>query len=676
MEKPPFDPTLPHQSIELENHPIEKPAFDPNAPFEPAQESLSAGLKTAAEQFVSGFTIGASEAFETRALGINPEDIEARRESYPILSSLANIAGGVALFGTTGGLGRLVGLTAESALGAKLGVQALEGAAIGGATQVTDSWSKNQSLDAEKIFAHAKLGSALGLAGGVFGEGIAKIRARNKSFTGVSTRDNNLKESIQPTTLKDLKNTVNAAQKEGLFAELPQRKEVEDSLSRIQMKYPVFPGQLESLENSSKRDMFQILKETPTEDGAALKNYETLQKYHDLIPQLKETINTISPGYTPTENALEAGERAAQYFADSLVPKKEQLGKAIGALKKTNVDKVEHLPGVIGYLTRDNLGLSRLFRFGEKGLEILPYDGQLPIARKVYDNIVDTVKSINKNNPSIEGLFNLRENLFDGINKLEASKAQSQLEQARASMMSYIQDLVQQVTPDVKVRQTFADYAKTQEAIQFIEKRFGAQVGTKEWISKARNKAEENILDKIFKDSASTEYAKQILPKEDFNKILADYVNITRQNAINPATSQFSSNKFLRAINSDQYALESAFQDNPGTLQRITDLARIIQAFPDAAPVVVGSGKTNLAIIKKLHLKDLSILGLVNNLPKHVINGLNYLEDKANLNRLLTGESINASESNYLQKSSQTITDRVDKDIKSLFSGATGELTR
>lgn len=118
--------------------------------------------RTAIEQGLSGATLGGSKVFQTKVLGTPSEEIEARAKENPAISIGSNIGGLATSTYLTGGLAPLLGVGANAARLAKIGVAGLEGAGIGGISEFTDQWSKDHPLDAQKIAAYAGLGGLLG----------------------------------------------------------------------------------------------------------------------------------------------------------------------------------------------------------------------------------------------------------------------------------------------------------------------------------------------------------------------------------------------------------------------------------------------------------------------------------------------------------------------------------
>jgi hypothetical protein len=154
--------------------------------------------KTALEQAASGATLGLSKVFETKMLGVKPEDIAMREAINPGTAVTSNVAGTIAgLFGPEEALlpvkgVQLAGRAIEAGLGAgklaKIAAPAVEGALFGGIQQATDDWSQNKALDAEKIAASAGIGALLG--GGIAG-GVEALKMLPK---GMSTTVQKLKE--------------------------------------------------------------------------------------------------------------------------------------------------------------------------------------------------------------------------------------------------------------------------------------------------------------------------------------------------------------------------------------------------------------------------------------------------------------------------------------------------
>lgn len=182
MSLPTWDDTQPTQpeavpdsNTEPQKQVESLPTWDETEDVQDKYGTVGQQAKTAIEQGLSGATLGLSKVAETK-LGIaTPEDIKLREDTNPVTSTVSNIGGTIAgLSGPDEVLGPLKGVQLlskgiEGALGAgklaRIAGGAGAGAIIGGVNQVTDDWSQDKALDANKIIASAKFGALLGGGG-------------------------------------------------------------------------------------------------------------------------------------------------------------------------------------------------------------------------------------------------------------------------------------------------------------------------------------------------------------------------------------------------------------------------------------------------------------------------------------------------------------------------------
>lgn len=135
----------------------------------PEEHFGSAGeqAKTALEQGISGLTGGASQIAETKLLGVNPEDIQARKEANPITAVASNLAGTAGLLTSTAGLG--LGVEGAGLL-ADIASNAGQGALLSAANAVSNDLAfGDPHLAASKILSDAGLSALYGAATGGVG---------------------------------------------------------------------------------------------------------------------------------------------------------------------------------------------------------------------------------------------------------------------------------------------------------------------------------------------------------------------------------------------------------------------------------------------------------------------------------------------------------------------------
>lgn len=152
---------------------------------------------TALEQGASGATLGTSKIAETKLLGVNPEDIEAREAANPVTSFASNLAGTGALLAGTGGLG----LEAEegASLASKIGSGLKQGAALGGVNAFSSDVAENPNITASKLISDTALsgiiGAGVGGAGSLLGSAVEGVA--NKSGQFFSDMVNRLQDYAQ-----------------------------------------------------------------------------------------------------------------------------------------------------------------------------------------------------------------------------------------------------------------------------------------------------------------------------------------------------------------------------------------------------------------------------------------------------------------------------------------------
>jgi hypothetical protein len=631
------------------------------------------GAKALAEQAASGATLGASKVLETK-LGITtPEAIAGREAEHPALSALGNVGGTAALIYGTGGLG---GLGEGAGVLGKIGLGAAEGAGIGGVNQITDDWSQNKALDAQRIAASAGLGAILGGTGSALAEGAS---AAWKSFRGVKAE---LPETagagappvspsettgVQPTSIQDIVNRVSAAKADGSAVELPQQAVLRDSISRVPMENPVNPLQMDSLASQEARDVYGAAKEMPGTVGQALTNYEGLQK-QELVRKVLGTIQDISPGADLTPDAVKGGQAAIDAFSDQYQGEKKALIPALDSFKtQTFSNGIDHLPGMVEAMTNAVPGVSNMFDTAGADISILPYKTSFGIDRVTYNAVKDAVESLQENPETVRDLLNIRNGLKQNVNALDQGPGASQIGAMGKSVLDYIQNTAE----NPEIRDVLRKYAINEQQRGVIEKSFGASVGSPEFGSISKIKPE-YIGDKIFGNTATVTAAKSILPPEQFQKILANWM--TEKMATVMDNGAFHSNKYASFLKNNQDALNVAFSDNPNALKRLHDLTTIMRILPDAKSInPSGTAKTLLRMVGDMKLHDMTWEGMLASIPQKAMGKIQESLQMRDLNQRLAGTAAKSNMSEILQKRASETSANIAKATKAIFQGAASE---
>jgi hypothetical protein len=660
------------------------PSWDDLQPAENRFGGAGQAALTALEQGASGATLGLSKKLETATGLTTPEAISGREATNPGISTAFNILGTGAMLYGTGGLGAF----AEGAgTAAKLGIAAAEGAGIGGINQATDDWSQNKPLDANKIMASAGMGALLG-------GGVASLLEGAQAVPGVKNALGRLwgtpeteatagsassvidaspseipltKTGVQPTTYQNIVDKIGQAKADNTVLPLPQKSALADAISRVEMLNPVNPLQLDSLSDQGSRDFYNTAKELPGNVGDTLKGYEALQK-SELVGKTGQTIADISPGTAPVSDAVQGGKAAINAFTDQYQAEKEALKPIFETLKSSPITG-DTLSGVIGKMTEAVPGISEMFDTTNADIAIKPYKTSWGIDKSTYNAVKEATESLKENPSDFQSIWNIRKGLDQHIDTLAQGQAPSEIRALKASMMDYMQQAVQDSTPDINVRDAFRRYAINEQQRNVIEKAFGASIGTPEFgaISKVKP---ELIGDRIFGNTANVSAAKQILPPKKFNQVLANWLSEAKEKVTD--NGAFSSNKFGSFLRNNQDSLNAAFSDNPSQLQRLKDLTTIMRILPDSPSInPAGTAKTFLRMIGNIKMHDMTWEGIAASIPQKILGKIEEIATRTKLNDALAGRAQTESVTNQLKKYVNKTSEKVDRGIRSVFTEGT-----
>ena len=325
---------------------------------------------------------------------------------------------------------------------------------------------------------------------------------------------------------------------------------------------------------------------------------------------------------------------------------------------------MDHTTGVIDAMTNKVPGVAQMFDTSGDSIEIKPYSTRWGIDEATYKAVKQAVSALDEKPSTFEDLSNIRKGLSQHVDVLSQGEAPGQIRALKAAMMDYMQDAVQQATPDVNVREAFKRYAINEQERQVIERVFGASVGSPEFGAISKIKPE-NILDRVFSNTANVKAAKAILEPEKFQQLLSDWLSENRAKVTDKNT--FSSNKFASFLRRNQDALKQAFSDNPAALQKLNDLTTVMRILPDAVSVnPSGTAKTLLSQMKELFDSE-TLFGVAKNVLKVSKEHLGAAQDRANLNAALAGKADQASKINFIKRTADSVSDKISKGTKAIL---------
>ncbi len=367
------------------------PNWDDLQSSEDRYGTLGQQVKTAAEQFASGATLGLSKKFETATGIATPEDIKGREQENPWTSGVSNIAGAAAgllgpdeLLAPVKGV-QLLGRGAEALLGggklAKIAGAGVEGAMFGGFNQAADDWSQNKPLDAEKIAASAGIGALFGGGGatlmeapGLATKGLSYFDAlkRDSNLEGTEGWFNHLRDaySLEGTTnpdgfINNLSENLGALYKQGKQAtEEMYEKAGNFHLTNALESIPVQEAQGVAVQTLDK---IESLANSLSEDGAVVSNFES------------PTVTKVVAGKLETLKADLANAETSMDIHTALTDFATDLDKGL---------KFDKLPTASQQVDQEILqNIRQIIRGDLKSPEL--WKDAAPIYRKLSDNYSD-----------------------------------------------------------------------------------------------------------------------------------------------------------------------------------------------------------------------------------------------------------------------------------------------
>jgi hypothetical protein len=553
------------------------------------------------------------------------------------------------------------------------------------------------ALDAQKVVADAGWGALTGgIIGTLFESGGALARAMVKAKgvspvaadaaeglnpAGSPDVETNppvvdapeAKAGVQPTSIADIQERVKNAAYNNQTLDMPQKAVLLDASSRVPLENPVHQLQLDSLSDQGSRDAYKTALEMPGEVGNALRDNETLQR-NELNSLTDKTIQSMSPDVKPTSDAVEGGNRASDAFTEQYQAEKKELGPIFQQLKETPLPEgLNAQSGMLDAMTKAVPGTSHMFEASGDEIHVLPYKTSWGIDKATYSAAKEAMDSLAEGPVDFEQLQNIRKGLDQHVDVMAQGKAPSEIRAMKAGMMDYMQDAVQQATPDVNVREAFKRYAINETERGTIEKAFGAKVGAPDFgIVQKGNVA--SIGDKIFSRPETVEAAKKILQPNKFNEVLSNWVSEAKSLATKDGV--FSSNKFGTWMTKNQDALKVAFEENPEAYQRLKDINTITRILPDSPSVnPSGTAKTLFNYFKNvgsdLGGEDIFSKGatLLPKAYKEAMAMIDHYKTIANIDAQLKGVSAADTIQSKIAKSATKITNQINENAKGIFTG-------
>jgi hypothetical protein len=730
------DNIVPASDLPDELIPAQSGALVPDSDM-PAQPSALEQAKTALEQTASGATLGASKVLETHgipSLGIppitTPEAIKERETNYPGTALASNVLGTSAMIYGTGGLGAL---GEAGTVAGRIGLAGLEGAGIGGVNQATDDWSQNKPLDAQRIAAASGLGALWGLGGSALVEGVSS-RLYGAPEIGRTLSDEELPLPNGPNSgtppgapplppdgepyipkgypksevpgqvasgnSQPVSTTEDAIERNTKFAEAggnqnrPSAPVVNDALDGVNMVDPntgisynprdmggFGQMQLESVNTTDPTGgEWGVEREKSSKMGDAIRGTEAAQK-QIALNQLDGTIDGLAPSRQVTSDSYDGGKDAIESLGKTYQNNAKAESQAFESLKTAPplsgnlasdiVDRITNIPDIGGKIA------NMIEEWNpDSGFGVKEYNPAWGIDRATYNSVKEMLDGAQRTDTpnTLESLWNLRKGLDQNIDMSVRGKAPEEIGSIKKALM----DQMIESSGNPALRDSFKRYAINEEFRSNIERAIGASLKPENGeLIKAKP---EKILKNLFSNTATIQNLQKYLQPEDYNHLLANYIKSVK-GQFSP-DGVFSSAKFGTWLHNNRINLDMAFQDNPGELKHIQDLNTVMRYLPDAKTLAQRGLRSHFFERLGNVIKNASLYppDAMKEIGGHLLGetrtALAERAQNARINARLAKSAAQTQATESLQDKAIETNSKIEKGIRSLFSGASATSRR
>jgi len=580
-----------------------------------SEEGVAAAAKQAAQQFRAG----AAKQFGAGDL-VNP--VQAASKLGGLITDAAapvaqRIASSMANPETSPIVAKILAKVGD--VGAKTLGSAVEASAYGLGNAVSEHILGDADLNGENILHNVgyaalfggAIGATLGIGENIYKGAFAKEAGEAAAKDAIIENAANHPENPEyantpgvPKSVADIQDAIKNAHQLGLSDELPSKArllETNDLLAG-ESKYPAHELQVESLSSGEARDRLKGAMEDPNNEiGQDLRTYQDIQKNEGTQVILPKLIKEIAPDYKATADAVDGGNHAAELLTKQWKDENNALKPLFKQFDSAAIESLDQPHDLLNIIDRQIPGAAKHITADDTGLRhIAKYEPTMSFSKDAHGAISDILEAFNKPEVSIGEVRNLREALRDKINFLSSPRSSSEVAGLRKGLMDVIQDRVQQITPDLNVRDLFKRYAINEENRATIEQVLGGSI--KDVKKFAHEIKPEEVGERIFGNTIYVKAVKDLVGDDKFKEILADYMSKRIGDNTDVTTNGFSSRKFSNFLKKEGggkgHELEEAFSD-PTILTRLRAVTDKMKILPDA-PKLNPSGTAKATALQRM----------------------------------------------------------------------------
>jgi len=517
---------------------------------------------------------------------------------------------------TLGGAGEIAGSAAAAGIEGQVARLAtkygIENAVFGAADEVDKILLSDEPQDALQNAQNVAVGAGLSfLVGAGLGAGVGKVSelwkvrkagkttrileqarkdADNLTSTEELLKQTGLAPDVPqvapgPESIKSTQDLLDFVEGLPPVQEIPRegRKIIEESIQRLKdqnkLKYAPHEANLKALENKQFNDVYQTLLERGDKTAAAeIQHLQYLKK--TMVDGLSDEIKTIAP--TPVANKLDAGRKFLDMTRNMIGDWSNQLNEKFKTFSNVAINKLDDVTGLAANIETKFPGMTDFLQLSPEGALVLkPYESRMPISKLTHQALKDVAKQISAPNLTVQGLWNVRKNVVNTLEKAKAPETRRQLYELQKSLLDVLADNVSKIDPSIDTKNLFKQYSQLKAAEETLEDILGGKLSAESY--RTGEIIPENVLKNLMSNSSAIGAAKSILG-ERWNTVLADIMEVAKESATDKTTGVFSSANFKRFVEAKLPQLTVGFEGQENKLKNIIDFNTIMRAVPDKMP--------------------------------------------------------------------------------------------
>lgn len=411
---------------------------------------------------------------------------------------------------------------------------------------------------------------------------------------------NTAEEIKRATTPEEMTKQIYGADLSEFEGGMPQKKEILKALDDAPgFKTPPNDYTINSYDDPFTRKRYLLDREGGLFTERDIKRAEELLKHEawvkkGVVEDLQDTIKSISPSGELAKTRAEATEKLVDSALQKYTATKEALAPLFEKFDSYSINKIDAPEKAIKALESGFPKIGKVLRFDpvDQKFILKKYTTDIKgLTPKIHDAIEMVVNYMNGEEPTLGGLYATRDNISSLLSKVSSPEDMAAMGKLKKALMDLMIEEVDKVDASMDLRQMFKEYAINEQSMSDIEKLLGGKLSDKAHFTKVLDS--NRALERILKNPAYTNSAKNLFGEKVFNEAVADWMNV-KFNEATKSLGHFKTSEFEKFLTDNTDELSIALANSPDKLKRMKAMTVIGRALPDA-PSINPSGSATTA---------------------------------------------------------------------------------